>query len=176
MSNKWIGACAALLVAVFAIGIVELFLLRFAAGDVYPPYSSLRSDPSGTRVLYESLEKIPGATVVRHLKPLNMLEGAEGVVFYTGANPEMLRLANKKGLERFEAIVQPGARLIITMQPVRHTPESKPERSAIEEHWGARLAYPPPRKLKDPDEDEPEEMPSQTLLYFDRLDKNWLTL
>src|SRR5229473_4914133 len=84
--NKIIGAFAVLLVAVFLIGIVELFLLRFAAGDVYPPYSSLRADPSGTRALYESLEKIPGATVVRHLKPLSMLEGAEGVVFYAGVH------------------------------------------------------------------------------------------
>src|SRR5713101_8912577 len=100
-----IASCAVLLVAVFGIGIVELFLLRFSAGDVYPPYSSLRADPSGTRALYESLEKIPGATVARHLKPLSLLEGAEGIVFYTGASPDMLRLANKKGLERFEAII-----------------------------------------------------------------------
>src|SRR5438128_196550 len=106
LNNKLLGACAAILVAVFLIGVAELFLLRFAGGDVYPPYSSLRADPSGTRALYESLEKIPGATVARHLKPLSMLEGARGVVFYTGVNPETLRLANKKELERFEAVVQ----------------------------------------------------------------------
>src|SRR5438128_12629061 len=99
MRNRLLGACAVLLVAVFLVGIVDLFLLRFAAGDVYPPYSSLRADPYGTRAVYESLEKIPGATVVRHLKPLNLLDGAEGVVFYTGVYPETLWLASNKDLE-----------------------------------------------------------------------------
>ena len=46
--------------AAFAFGIFRLFEFRFEAGDVYPPYSSLRSDPLGAMALYESLEKIPG--------------------------------------------------------------------------------------------------------------------
>src|SRR5262245_18947335 len=167
MRNKIIGACAVLLVAVFLIGIVELFLLRFAAGDVYPPYSSLRADPYGTRALYESLERIPGAIVVRHLKPFNLLEGAECVAFYTGTHPQVLQRASNKELERFEAVVQRGARLIITLQPVRDKPEVKLGRSIIEERWGVRLAYSP----------ESEDLPpSQTLLYFDHPDKNWQTL
>ena len=39
----------------FAIGLFQLFRLRFAVGDVYPEYSSLRSDPVGTMAFYESL-------------------------------------------------------------------------------------------------------------------------
>src|SRR2546429_5355956 len=143
MPNKWIGACVGLFVAVFFVGIVELFLLRFAAGDVYPQYSSLRADRYGTRALYESLEKLPVATVVRHMKPLNLLDGAEGVVFYTGVHPETLWLASNKDLERFEAVVQRGARLIIAFQPVRDKPEAKLGRSIIEERWGVRLAFSP---------------------------------
>ena len=162
-----IASCAVLLLAVFLVGIVELFLLRFAAGDVYPPYSSLRADPYGTRALYESLEKIPGAIVVRHLKPLNMLEGAAGVVFYTGVHPQMLALASNKELERFEAVVQRGARLILALQPVKDKPEAKLGRSIIEERWGVRLAY---------SQESEDLLPSQTLLYFDHPDKNWQTL
>jgi len=152
---------------VFLIGIVELFLLRFAEGDVYPPYSSLRADPYGTRALYESLEKIRGATVARHLKPLNMLEGAEGVVFYTGVHAQTLGLASNKELERFEAVVQRGARLILALQPVKDKPEAKLGRSIIEERWGVRLAY---------SQESEDLLPSQTLLYFDHPDKNWQTL
>ncbi|WP_075088131.1 hypothetical protein [Verrucomicrobium spinosum] len=33
---------------------------RFSAGDAYPPYSSLRSDPLGSRVLFESLDRLDG--------------------------------------------------------------------------------------------------------------------
>ena len=171
--NLLIGACVVLLVAIFLAGVVELFLLRFEGGDVYPPYSSLRSDPFGTRALYESLERIPGATVARHLKPLAMLEGAEGVVFYTGVNPWMFRFSGKNELESYEAILKRGARLIVAFQPVRDSIAAKPEGSTLEEQWGARLAYPPPRPAE---EEESEELPRQTLLYFDHLDKNWRTL
>ena len=44
----------------FAVGITKLFLLRFEAGDVYPPYSSLRADPLGTMVLYKAWRNCRG--------------------------------------------------------------------------------------------------------------------
>ena len=44
--------------ALFVAGLIQLFLLRFKAGDVYPAYSSLRSDPLGTQVLFESLNLV----------------------------------------------------------------------------------------------------------------------
>ena len=179
--NRLIGFCGALLVAVFLTGVVELFLLRFEAGDVYPPYSSLRADPYGTRALYESLEKIPGATVARHMKPLAALEGTEGVVFYTGFHPGALRLAGVKQLEQFEAVIKRGARLIVALQPFKTPVGAKPEGSAVEQRWGVRLAYPdnPERQRGDAvaaDVEESEDLPRETLFYFDRLDKNWQTL
>ena len=96
-SRNWVtGAGALLLAAVFLAGVVQLFLLRFAGGDVYPPYSSLRSDPFGTKALYESLERIPGVTVTRHLKPIEALAGADGVVFFAGIHPWVFRGAGKQ--------------------------------------------------------------------------------
>ena len=41
----------------------HLFQLRFEQGDIYPAYSSLRADPLGTKVFYESLETLPGLSV-----------------------------------------------------------------------------------------------------------------
>ena len=58
-----------LLSLLFAAGMVRLFLLRFEAGNVYPAYSSLRSDPLGTRALYESIERLPQSTVDRNFRP-----------------------------------------------------------------------------------------------------------
>ena len=46
------------LIVVFGAGVIRLFQLRFEAGDVYPPYSSYRADPLGTRALYQSLENL----------------------------------------------------------------------------------------------------------------------
>ena len=51
--------------ALFAAGLAHLFKLRFDVGDIYPEYSSLRSDPLGTMALYEGLERIPALSVRR---------------------------------------------------------------------------------------------------------------
>ena len=55
----------------FAAGLVHLFHLRFESGDNYPPYSSLRADPLGTKALFESLE--PLVETRRHLQTLSKL-------------------------------------------------------------------------------------------------------
>lgn len=69
--------CAAL----FAFGLVELFQLRFAGGDVFPPYSSLRADPLGSMALYESLGKISGVTVRRDFSDNNQLPETSRTVY-----------------------------------------------------------------------------------------------
>src|SRR5204863_9027644 len=62
-------ACA----AAFAFGVVQLFKLRFEVGDVYPEYSSLRTDPLGAMALYESLERLPGLSIRRDYSAANQL-------------------------------------------------------------------------------------------------------
>ena len=57
--------------ALFCYGVVHLLLMRFAVGDVYPPYSSLRSDPVGTEVLHDSLQVLPGLRVERLLDTID---------------------------------------------------------------------------------------------------------
>src|ERR1700727_2548895 len=59
--------------AVFACGLALLFELRFAHGDVYPAYSSLRADPLGTMAFYEGLSKIPGLSVRRDFSDSDQL-------------------------------------------------------------------------------------------------------
>jgi hypothetical protein len=77
------GAIA--IVIAFGFGMVRLWMLRFEAGDIYTPYSSLRSDPLGTRVLYESLEQLPGAAVRRNYKSLRKLTRSDGdTLFFLG--------------------------------------------------------------------------------------------
>lgn len=68
--------------------------------------------------LYESLAGIPGASATRHLKPLEQLQADSGVVFYMSVHPWIFRFSNDKQLQRFEAVVRNGARLIIVFQPL----------------------------------------------------------
>src|SRR5690242_16610719 len=63
---------AVILAALFFGGAIYFFNLNFAAGDVYPEYSSMRTDPRGTKVLYESLRQLPGLRVQRNFQPLDL--------------------------------------------------------------------------------------------------------
>ena len=125
--------------AVFGWGVVHLFELRFAGGDVYPPYSTLRRDPLGSAAFYDALASLPGLSVERNLRPLTSLALPSGlrlgplatpdpvrpanpsgplVCFYLGADAyEWPRLFRHDGFERLDAILHQGGRVVLTFLP-----------------------------------------------------------
>ena len=110
---------SAFLIAVFIIGIVNLFLLRFEAGDVYPPYSSLRSDPLGTRAFYESLDNLDNIAAKRNYLPMSKIKSGRGVTFfYLGAKIFNSDSVYKDLLKSFEHIAKSGGRLVIAFFPI----------------------------------------------------------
>ena len=96
--NKTIaGVVMALLLLFFVVGVAHLFVLRFETGDVYPAYSSLRSDPLGTRALYESLENIDGIAVHRNYQLLESLTfEPQTTLFYLGTTADEFDSVPKK--------------------------------------------------------------------------------
>src|SRR6185503_18842287 len=96
----------------FIFGFVQLFNLRFEAGDVYPKYSSFRADPLGAKALFESLQRLVPTS--RHLERWSKLgEGGETTLLYLGADPESLRF-HKHELQNLETFVGSGGRLVIS--------------------------------------------------------------
>src|SRR5204863_8754750 len=65
--------CALLLAVLFCYGVSRLFVLRYERGDVYPPYSTLRADPLGTKGIYEALDQLPGVNAERNFRALPKL-------------------------------------------------------------------------------------------------------
>jgi len=107
-------ACA----AGFAFGLVQLFKLRFAAGDVYPEYSSLRSDPLGAMAFCESLERMPGLSVRRDFNPGNELPEGKGTVYLHLAAPTWEWTSLPEDLAgEIERFLAAGGRLAITFFP-----------------------------------------------------------
>jgi hypothetical protein len=105
------------LLGAFGYGLVHLFNLRFASGDVYPHYSSFRADPLGTRAYYESLEQLGSARVRRFIQPVEKLpHGGQGTLFIFGlAWDEMSASPNEfKSIDNF---VREGGRLVVTLYP-----------------------------------------------------------
>lgn len=99
-------------------GIFELFLLRFQAGDVYPEYSSLRADPLGTMVFYESLSKLPGLKVSRDFSTNNRLLNAKQTTYLELAVPfKAWQLTGEQEFREMERFVQEGGRLLVTTYP-----------------------------------------------------------
>ncbi len=74
-----------------AAGLYRLFVLRFASGDIFPPASSRRADPLGSRALHDALARHPRLHVSRNLLPLDRLRPAPGLaVLALGVPPENL--------------------------------------------------------------------------------------
>ena len=119
---------ALLLLGALGYGLTELFLLRFTSGNVYPPYSTLRTDPLGTKALYAALEDLPQWKVHRNLRAITKLQaGPQTTLLYVGTpvtafwQPDELRYV--------EQLVTEGARVVITFLPLEEQPamdESKP--------------------------------------------------
>jgi hypothetical protein len=113
-------AILVIVLAGFIYGLVQLFNLRFASGDNYPPYSSLRADPLGSKAFYESLDRLVAAR--RHLQALSKLgDGRDTTLLWLGEDVRNLRLlpAEFKDLETF---VRTGGRVVIGLLPVLERP------------------------------------------------------
>src|SRR5881396_842166 len=107
--------CLCVALGGFAFGLMHLFQLRFAAGDNYPAYSSLRADPLGTKALYDSLEAL--VPTRRHFRPLTKLgDGTDTTLLYLGAEVRDLRFSAAQ-FKELETFVRSGGRLVIALFP-----------------------------------------------------------
>lgn len=130
-NNKIIFAFAGATVCIFLFGLMQLFALRFEAGDIYAPYSSFRSDPIGTRALYEALGSLPGISVRRNVEPILRLPDGRGKTLIicgasTSEDPENV-------VEKLETFAADGGRIIITFYPKYHSPDILSEDEKKEE-------------------------------------------
>ena len=99
----------------FAAGLWRLFSLRFASGETYPPYSSLRSDPLGCKALFDSLDRL--VTAARNYRARLPEGGGAGTTLFLLGLPspgERYETADLLELEQFAAS---GGRVVISFLP-----------------------------------------------------------
>jgi len=107
-----------LLLGGFIVGVLVLFQLRFNAGDIYPPYSSLRADPLGTKALCESLQSVPGLTVRRFYQQSPKLGGgAQRALLIFGLDSEALTYVPQIDFDAMQAFMFSGGRIVISLLP-----------------------------------------------------------
>ena len=111
------------IVSIFLLGVIQLFRLRFEAGDVYPPYSTLRSDPLGGRAFYRSLENLDNISVRRNYQQLTNLEFEEpSTLYYLGASAFDSASVDEEWVEVIERLTDAGGRLVLSVLPVEKKP------------------------------------------------------
>ena len=154
------------LLAGFGYGLLQLFQLRFAAGDVYPHYSSLRADPLGCKIYYDSLAQLTAARVHRHMGDINKLpDGRDTTLFIFGLPWNELD-ADPDEFKTLDAFVRNGGRIVVTIHPELGLPrgfssalmtnratfknplrqsENEMERDSVKlgQKWGFSLGYIP---------------------------------
>src|SRR5262249_55724778 len=111
--------------------------LRFETGDVYPPYSSFRADPLGTKALLQSLGNLRGITVQRYFKALdNLREGRGRTLFVLGAQALDMEYSTEEEYKTLEQFMFDGGRIVISFAPsntqptVHRRPDAKEEKKA----------------------------------------------
>jgi hypothetical protein len=116
----------------FLAGVVYLFGIEFAGGDVYPEYSTLRADPLGAKLLLESLAGLPGLTVTRNFLPLEFLPQADQTVVLLGCNAPALT----EQAPELRQLAQRGSRVVaaLAMEPSSET-------GKFEQAWKVKLAF-----------------------------------
>jgi hypothetical protein len=138
------------IVLVLVLGAVGLFLLvrSDAAHQAYPEYSSLRSDPDGTKVLYESLERLAEMKVSRSYRPWRNFEGPRGAVLYLGMRVSWLGVSLDRFLKDAERAARQGQRVVIGLVSIDET-DVMPDEAGRElwTRWGVRLKASPRKRL-----------------------------
>jgi hypothetical protein len=142
VSNGWLWALTIVMLGALAWGLEQVAITPLQTGEVYPPFSTLRSDPQGAKALYESLAALPGITVERLYKQRQKLESSRDAMFVLGVEPAAWSGVEPKTVTDYQKLVQDGGRLVIAFLPVR-TPPSLPKKRPVEELWDVKFQYCP---------------------------------
>ena len=120
--------CACLLsAAALLFGLVRLFELRLDRGDLYPAYSTLRADPLGASVFYESLNDLPGVSAQRYFEEtFKSDDGRARALFVLGADSYSMNELSRSEFDTLQRFVFNGGRVVIAYYP--EVSEARPAR------------------------------------------------
>ena len=178
MKQSWKAWAAALMAAgLFFGGGIGLFERQFAAGELYPDFSSLRTDRMGTKLIYDSLARLPRIAMERNFLPLEFLPHDGAALLLLGVGPLTVNWNDGLLLRSAESIAMRGNRVIVAMHapPESHRLKQQDfERRDNQANVASREAPPLESMWKvalrfDPDANMPHR------LYFGRAD-GWKVL
>jgi hypothetical protein len=105
-----LGIAAVVLLLGAATVISRVLEAQMSSGAVYARYSSLRSDPEGSKLLYESLAAA-GARVSRYYRDTDALSCSGAAVLFAGVAPASLQVTAAD----FERLARGGCRVVVAV-------------------------------------------------------------
>ena len=108
---------AILIFGLSAYALLHLLIMRYSSGDVYPEYSSLRTDPFGTKAFYESLRDCCDLNVSRNFEDFSKIKNnTNSTIIFAGASFSGDKIPESffKDLESF---MKNGGRLVVAYMP-----------------------------------------------------------
>jgi len=125
-----------LLIAGIAAGASQIFRIRILSGEYYPKWSSLRSEPDGTRVLFDALAGTGRVETMRKYQTLAVEPARASTVLYLGFSPAALINASNDDLDQYEKAARAGNRIVIALDPSAwFNPPAAPADSPLRKRW-----------------------------------------
>jgi len=121
-----------ILLAVFAFGLARIFQLRLNSGDIFPAYSSERSDDVGLAALYRALSRLPHLQVSRWIRSLPELEQEPSQTVILAGMPFVRGTAmSSEDADWLMQTARSGTRIVIAFAPPESSlnPQKKPDTS-----------------------------------------------
>ena len=141
-NSSWPWLVLVALLALFIWGLQQVARAPLASGEAYPPYSSLRADPLGTKALHDSLQALPELSVARQYRNSAELP-KQSALLQLGVNATPWRRMSKQAILADEKRLAAGGRLIIAFLP------ENPQKVFENEELDADAPDAKPRRPKD---------------------------
>ncbi len=159
MKRPGLIALAFLLIAFLGFGLFHLFSLQFEKGNQYPPYSTLRSDPMGAKLLFETLQQWSHHQTGQILNRIWEKPHGKNATWILLDVQESRMLFNKMEGAGLHEFLQQGGRVVIAFQAgesfkTRPAPSSETISSSIEKTDPSTPQNQPPPST--PEENPPE--------------------
>jgi hypothetical protein len=178
---KWLVAPA--LALAFLAAVVWIVMTPLQMGDAYPPYSTLRSDPQGAKILFDSLSELPDLRVERNYKRLGSLRasGPPGTLFFLGGSGPAMAAVSEPQLKEWEGLASDGWRLVFVFSNalprmdanfdafVKKDPKKEIKVPPLQSRWGVRFRL---RTATVKERAEMDRTPRTSALYFES-DASW---
>jgi len=136
-------------------GLTSIVQSRAERADSYPAFSSYRTLPEGTSVLYEALRRSPGMTAVRNIQPLGTVHFNNTAILMLGVSPISLN-GNGQWFSDMEELADKDNRVIIGLLPhrARFIQAEKDQLEDALTRWNIRLAFVRQIGLRDEEDDK----------------------